>query len=66
MSDTEKSDYRFLLHRAGATDLSDADVADLAPGLKAIDGKIEALRALAAEIDGAFPDPLDRAGDAGA
>ena len=44
MSDLQPPDYKSLSQRAGAPDLEDADLADLTPGLLAIDGKIAFLR----------------------
>lgn len=59
MPDTQTPDYKSLLDRAGAPSLSEADLADLTPGLRAIDGKIAFLRELAAGLEGALPDPID-------
>ena len=61
MSESQTPDYRTLLIRSGVTLLTEQDLADLTPGLRAIDGKIEALRKLAAGDEGTFPDPLDEA-----
>lgn len=61
MSESQMPDYRTLLIRSGVTLLTEQDLADLTPGLRAIDGKIEALRKLAARDEGTFPDPLDEA-----
>ena len=58
MSEPQTPDYKSLLERAGAQQLSDLDVADLTPGLRAIDGKIAFLRDLASKMDDAFPDPI--------
>ncbi len=64
MSDPQTEDYRGLLLRAGVTHLSDEDVADLTPGLRAIDGKIAMLRDLAGQIGGTLPDPIETLGHA--
>ncbi|WP_028956725.1 hypothetical protein [Sulfitobacter sp. 20_GPM-1509m] len=61
MSESQMPDYRTLLIRSGVTLLTEQDLADLTPGLRAIDGKIEVLRKLAASDAGTFPDPLDEA-----
>ena len=59
MSDRPDPNYRALLNRAGVTRISDEDIADLAPGLAAIDGKIDFLRRIALGQDALMPDPLD-------
>lgn len=58
MSNLQPPDYKSLLQRAGAPDLDDADLADLTPGLRAIDGKIAFLRELAAAMAGTLPSPI--------
>lgn len=60
MTDNPSEMYPDLLRRAGASSLSAEDIADLTPGLLAIDGKIALLRAVAAKTQGALPDPLFR------
>ena len=59
MSDRPDPDYRALLQRAGVARISDEDIADLAPGLAAIDGKIDFIRRVALGQDAFMPDPLD-------
>lgn len=61
MSGPLTDDYKALLIRAGATHLNDEDVADLTPGLLAIDGKIALLRDLAGQMDDLLPDPIEQA-----
>jgi hypothetical protein len=59
MSEVSTPDYRALLYRAGVAQISDEDIADLAPGLMAIDTKIALLRKVAAGDRQPLPDPLD-------